>query len=97
MATLHIEHAITDFGTWKGAFDRFSDLRRENGMLRHRVHSPVDDPCYLFIELDFATGDEAARFRDFLVTRVWSTPGSAPALLGSPQTRILELRDQADV
>ena len=23
MATLHIEHAITDFPTWKAAFDRF--------------------------------------------------------------------------
>ena len=40
MVTLHIEHAITDFGAWKQAFDRFADMRRASGVLRHRVHRP---------------------------------------------------------
>ena len=26
MATLHIEHPVTDFGTWKAAFDRFRGM-----------------------------------------------------------------------
>lgn len=95
MVTLRIEHAITDFGTWKQAFDRFADMRRGSGVLRHRIHRPANDPRYLFIELDFGTGDEATKFLDFLATQVWSTPGNAPALIGTPRTRILELVEQS--
>ncbi len=31
MATLHIEHPITDFDTWRSAFDRFAEARDERG------------------------------------------------------------------
>jgi hypothetical protein len=27
MATLHIEHPVTDYGTWSAAFARFADAR----------------------------------------------------------------------
>ena len=94
MVTLHIEHAITDFGAWKQAFDRFADMRRDSGVLRHRVHRPQDDERYVLIELDFGTGEEATKFLDLLTTRVWSTPANAPALMGTPQTRILDLVEQ---
>jgi hypothetical protein len=95
MVTLHIEHAISDYDTWKQAFDRFADMRRDSGVLRHRIHQPVDDARYVLIDLDFGTRDEAAKFLDFLTTRVWSTPSSAPALVGTPQTRIQELVEQS--
>jgi hypothetical protein len=94
MVTLRIEHAITDFGTWKQAFDRFATARRDGGVVRHRVHRPADDPRYVLIELDFGTGAEAARFREFLTARVWSTPANAPALIGTPRARILDLVEQ---
>ena len=94
MVTLHIEHAITDFGVWKLAFDRFADMRRDGGVVRHRVYRPQDDERYVLIELDFGTGEEASKFLDFLTTRVWSTPANAPALMGTPQTRILDLVEQ---
>jgi hypothetical protein len=95
MVTLHIEHAITDFGTWRQAFGRFADMRRDSGVLRHRVYRPQDDERYVLIELDFGTGEEATKFLDFLTTRVWSTPGNAPALMGTPQSRILVLLEQS--
>ncbi len=95
MVTLHIEHAITDFGTWKQAFDRFADMRRDGGVLRHRIHRPPDDDRYVLIELDFGTDEEASKFLDFLTTRVWSTPANAPALIGMPQTKILDLVEQS--
>lgn len=94
MATLHIEHAITDYGTWKAAFDRFEAMRRQAGVKHHRVHRPADDPRYIVVQLDFATADEAGSFLDFLRTNVWSSPQSAPALAGTPQTRILELAEE---
>jgi len=90
MPTLHIEHGIVDFDLWKAAFDRFADLRKQSGVLRHRVQRPVDDPNYVVIDLDFESTDEAEAFAEFLRRNVWSSRDTAPALAGTPQTRILE-------
>ncbi len=89
MPTLHIEHPISDYATWREAFDRFADLREKSGVLGHRVQLPVDDPRYIVIDLDFATTSEAESFRTFLTTKVWPSQQNSPALAGAPQTRIL--------
>jgi hypothetical protein len=90
MPTLHIEHAIADFEIWAAAFDRFAEMRTRSGVLGHRIQRPVDDPRYVVIDLDFGTTGEAERFLEFLRQEVWSSPENAPALAGTPQTRILE-------
>ncbi|MFC7619168.1 hypothetical protein [Microlunatus sp. GCM10028923] len=89
MITLQIEHRISDYPTWRRAFDRFRDVRDRSGVLADRVRSPIDDPLSLIIELDFATADQAAGFRDFLIGKVWSSADTAPALVGAPVTRLL--------
>jgi hypothetical protein len=91
MPTLHIEHPITDFEIWKTAFDRFAEFRQQSGVRGHRIQRPADDPKYVVIDLDFGTVGEAERFLDFLHTKVWTSPDSAPALAGTPQTKILDL------
>jgi hypothetical protein len=88
--TLHIEHAIIDFDLWKAAFDRFADMRKQSGVLRHQLQRPVDDPKYIVIDLDFDTTGEAERFLAFLQEKVWSSRENAPALAGAPQVKILE-------
>jgi hypothetical protein len=90
MPTLHIQHPITDFGTWADAFDRFAEARVRAGVRSHRIRRPVDDPNYVVIELDFDSTGEAEAFRDFLQTRIWADAATAPALAGVPQTMILE-------
>jgi hypothetical protein len=90
VTTLHIEHAISDFDRWLTAFQRFADARAQAGVRDHRVQRPVDDPNYVVIDLDFDTVDDAERFLGFLQTRVWSSPQNAPALVGTPQTKILQ-------
>jgi hypothetical protein len=90
MATLHIEHRVTDFGTWQTAFDRFAQVRQESGVCGHRILRPVDDAHYVVIDLDFPTTAQAERFLGFLQTKVWTSADSAPALAGTPQTKILE-------
>lgn len=90
MTTLHIEHAVVDFELWSSAFDRFADFRTKAGVRGQRVQQPVDDPQYVVIDLDFDTIDEAEAFLAFLQEKVWSTPDNSPALIGTPQTRILE-------
>lgn len=94
MATLRIEHPITDFATWKSAFDRFASARAEAGVRRHRVQRPVDDPAYVVVDLDFDEVADAERFLGFLRERVWSSSKSAPALAGSPRTRILRTAEE---
>jgi hypothetical protein len=89
MITLHIEHRISDYPTWRRAFARFEGARDQAGVLADRVRHPVDDPHLLMIELDFDTVERATAFRDFLTTQVWTTPASAPALVGAPRTRLL--------
>jgi hypothetical protein len=90
MPTLRIEHPVTDFSTWSAAFARFADARRQAGVRDQRVQRPVDDPAYVLIDLDFDTVAAAERFLGFLRANVWSSAESAPALAGSPSTRILE-------
>ncbi len=63
MATLHIEHSISDLETWLTAFGKFAEARQKGGVRTHRIYQPVDDDKYIVIELDFDTIDEAERFR----------------------------------
>ena len=90
MSTLHIEHPVTSYATWKSAFDRFAKLREEAGVRSHRVSQPVDDPNYVVIDLEFPDHASAEEFLQFLRTRIWAEPANAPALAGAPQARILE-------
>jgi len=90
MPTLHIEHAITDFETWSGAFNRFADARRNAGAVTERVRRPVDDPNYVVVEVDFETTEQAVAFLGFLKENVWAVKENSPALTGTPEARILE-------
>ena len=87
-ATLHIEHAITDYTTWKTAFDRFADVRAQAGVTGHRIRVHEAAPDRIVIDLDFATTAAAHAFAAFLHEKVWST-GNAPALVGAPATQVL--------
>jgi hypothetical protein len=90
MTTLHIEHPITDLDVWLAAFDRFAEARATAGVRAQRVLHPVDDPNYILVDLDFTTTEEAQRFLAFLEDMVWSSTDNAPALAGTPQTKLLQ-------
>jgi hypothetical protein len=90
MTRLHIEHAITDFDTWRGAFDRFAAMRATAGVTGTRLARPVDDDHFIVIDLDFPSPDQAAAFLDVLHRHVWATPENSPGLNGAPRTMILE-------
>jgi hypothetical protein len=93
VATLHIEHAITDLSTWREAFDKFADARAGAGVTASRIFQPVDDESYIVVHLDFDSAEAATRFRGFLEANVWSTPANSPGLAGSPTARVLESVD----
>ena len=89
MATLHIEHPITDLQTWLGAFTRFEEARKRAGVRAQRVHQPVDDDKYIYIALEFDSVEEAAAFKSVLETNVWTSGEASPALVGTPTARVL--------
>jgi hypothetical protein len=89
MATLHIEHPISDLETWLGAFGRFAEARAQAGVTAQRVHQPIDDDRYIYVELDFDEAEQAEAFKGFLENNVWSNPDASPALAGTPRARVL--------
>ena len=89
MATLHIEHPITDLQTWLGAFTRFEQARANARVRAQRVCQPVDDDKYIYVELDFDTVEQAAAFKGFLESNVWTNPDASPGLDGRPTARVL--------
>jgi hypothetical protein len=89
MTTVHIEHQITDYATWRAAFDRVEQLRADAGVIAHRVLRPVDDERYVVVPLDFDDTAHATAFLDVLRTRIWADPARSPALDGPPRTLVL--------
>jgi hypothetical protein len=97
MATLRIEHPISDYPTWKAAFDRNSTRREQGGVRRYRIFRPVDDPAYILVDLDFDHVRAAEEFLAFLQRDIWGSSQASPALVGSPQTRIIETVESQEV
>jgi hypothetical protein len=90
MPVLHIEHEISELAVWRDAFTRFAPAREAAGVTRTEVYQPADDPNYVVINLTFENAEAATNFRELLISQIWSSPDSAPALVGPPTARILE-------
>jgi hypothetical protein len=89
LVTLHIEHPITDLGTWLGAFGRFGQARASAGVRSEAIHQPIDDEKYIYVRLEFDGVEEAEAFKYFLETKVWGSPDASPGLGGTPRARVL--------
>lgn len=90
MPVLHIEQEISELAAWLVAFKRFAPDREAAGVTRTEVYQRCDDPNVVVINLSFENVDAAMRFREFFINQIWSSPESAPALVGPPTARVLE-------
>lgn len=97
MKTLRIEHAITDYGTWREAFDRGAPFRESAGVKQYTIRQPVDDAAYVLIDLEFESTEQAEHLLALLKENIWSIPANSPALVGHPKTAILQTVDQASL
>ncbi len=91
MHNLRIEHHVRDFDSWKVAFDKDPIGRKQSGVRRHRVLQPTDDLNYVMIDLEFDLAGQAGAFLAALQSDVWPSWEASPALVGGPQTRIVEV------
>ncbi len=91
MTTLRIEAPITDFATWKSAFDHGPIDRPAAGVRAHRIHRPGDDPGIARVDLDI-DGRAAADADAFLAAleRVWASAEAGSVLRGRPRALIVE-------
>ena len=88
MASLHIEHRITDLDTWLAAFSGFAEARRDAGVVRERVQQPLGDDRYIVVDLDFEDAERANAFKSFLEDVVWQSTDLSPGLDGAPSARV---------
>ena len=89
MPVLHIEHEISELAVWLDGFRRAAPAREAAGVTRTEVYLFADDPNYVVINLSFENLDAATSFRELLINQIWSSPDSAPALVGPPTARVL--------
>ncbi|MEO6713830.1 MAG: hypothetical protein ABIM89_10425 [Mycobacteriales bacterium] len=89
MTTLRIEHEVSDFDTWRAAFQRDPLQRKASGVRSFVVQRPVGESDVVLIDMVFDDVPSAEhmleRLREF-----WQTPAAAPAFAGSLRTRIVE-------
>ena len=50
---LRIEHSVSNFDSWKKAFDRDPIGRQKSGLRHYRIVRPTDDTNYVMIDLEF--------------------------------------------
>lgn len=96
MYTLQIEHQVRDFLMWRQAFDGDPLDRAGSGVRSFRIYRSVGED-YVMIELDFETQEAAVMFLARLEEEVWQPGPAAPALVGTPETRIVELVENTTV
>lgn len=59
MYILRIEHAVPNYERWKQAFDSDPVGREKLGVRRYQILRALDDPNYVFIDLEFDTANQA--------------------------------------
>ena len=91
MATLRVELEVRDYDLWRTAFGQDAGGRQRAGARRYRIFRPVDDPKFVMLDIDFDTVDQAERFLEVMRKDVWPSPEKAPAKVGTPETRIVDM------
>lgn len=87
MTTLHIEHGISDFLSWKASFDRFAEMRKEQRVRSFEISQPVDNPSYVIVRLELDSVDDAKALL-VRVRQIWA--GGVPVVRGEPRVTITE-------
>lgn len=90
MPVLRMEHPVADVAAWRAAFDRDPLGRERSGVRSYVVWRSLDDAT-VFVDLDFATADEAEAMRGRL-RRMWSGVQNT-GLIGDQRTALLEQID----
>lgn len=62
MVTVFLRHTITDYPTWRKAYDAAADLKKDGGVLAEAVYQSADDPNDVTVTHEFATLEGAKTY-----------------------------------
>lgn len=93
MFGLHIANKVENYDTWMSAFETYDDFRRDHGVLTYRISRHAQDPHLVYVDLDFATRDEAEAFIPVLAD-IRQTPRSRAALISYEAPELRDVTEQ---
>jgi len=96
MATLRIDLEVKDYDLWRTAFGKDAGGRGRHGAQRHRIFQNAGDEHRVSVDVDFPSLAEAEQFLTVLREQVWPSPENAPAKIGTPSARLIELVETED-
>ncbi|MBA3360950.1 MAG: hypothetical protein H0T94_05720 [Acidimicrobiia bacterium] len=85
---LRIEHHVSDYPSWKAAFDADPLDRSRSGVIGYRVMRAADDASSVMIDLEFASTGQAEVMRERLQT-LWQGPAST--FIRDPRARVVDV------
>jgi hypothetical protein len=96
MATLRIDLEVRDYDLWRTAFGKDAGGRGRHGARSHRIFQAAGDERRVSLDIDFSTMAEAEQFLTVLRTEVWPSRDKAPAKIGAPSARLIEMVEAED-
>ena len=96
MATLRIDLEVKDYALWRTAFGKDAGGRGAHGARSHRIFQAAGDEHRVSLDIDFPTVAQAEGFLTVLRDQVWPSPDKAPAKIGAPSARIIEMVEAED-
>ena len=62
MVTNYVRHQVADFKTWKEAFDKHAETRKQYGCKKSDVFTNVQNPNDVLVVLQWESKEHAAKF-----------------------------------
>jgi hypothetical protein len=90
MFILRIEHKVSDYNTWKYAFDSDPVGRKQMGVRHYQISRPVDDDKYVIVDLEFDTAEQAKALLNAMQV-VWGNV--AGKIIVDPKAKITEVTE----
>jgi heme-degrading monooxygenase HmoA len=56
---MYVHHEVTDYATWRKAYDGFASVQKKNGVVAQSVWQSVDNPNEVTVTHDFKTVEKA--------------------------------------
>ena len=62
MATMFVRHSVSDYKTWRKAYDEFASVQKAKGVTAQAVYQAADNPNDITVTHEFATVEAAQAF-----------------------------------
>jgi hypothetical protein len=62
MATMFVRHTVSNYKTWRKAYDDFAPVQKAKGVTAKTVYQAADNPNDITVTHDFATVEAAQTF-----------------------------------